>query len=194
MRWIPEHAKAISELKVRLDESPRYGGEWKQRRMKRERLVSDRRLLRYLLKNGMNVERSAKAFEETLCWREDNNIDAILDHIVRENLSPATAPRGEMILRLLPQVPCSFHLTDKKGNPLSIEYYGFDPSNVMAISQDDYMRWFLYCMEYKMLVLDILSDRAEQETIALAADASIDAPLEPGWAVERSAAYVLFAI
>ena len=67
MRWIPEHAKAISELKVRLDESPRYGGEWKQRRMKRERLVSDRRLLRYLLKNGMNVERSAKAFEETLC-------------------------------------------------------------------------------------------------------------------------------
>jgi hypothetical protein len=67
----------------------------------------------------------------------------------------------------------------------------FDPGNVMAISTESYMRWFLYCQEYKMLVLDHLSDLAEQRAVAAAAAAASSSPssssgqdgalLEPGW-------------
>ena len=121
-RWLPEQAAAIR------DEAARGGAAWggilATARGQKQQLTSDRRLLRYLLKNKMDPDAAAEAFVATVHWRTANGLEAMHDRIIAGNLNPVTVPDGERIIKLLPQIPCCFNKTDHKGNPLSVEYYG----------------------------------------------------------------------
>jgi hypothetical protein len=122
-RWLPEQAAAIRETRQRVVEQL-GAASWQRLAARKQQLTSDRRLLRYLLKNKMDPDAAAEAFVATVHWRTANGLEAMHDRIIAGNLNPVTVPDGERIIKLLPQIPCCFNKTDHKGNPLSVEYYG----------------------------------------------------------------------
>jgi hypothetical protein len=57
-------------------------------------------------------------------------VDVMHDRIIQHNLTPTTIPHGARIMKLMPQIPCSFEYFDRSGNPVCIEYYGFPPGEI----------------------------------------------------------------
>ena len=118
-RFTPDEQEAISIVRERLSK------EFENR--PKNAVTSDRRLLRFLRKNNLDVDRTVLTYLDHLEWRKKERVDAMHDHILEEQLNPMTIPHGKRVLGLLPQVPCHYDYTDRFGNPLSIEYYGFNP-------------------------------------------------------------------
>jgi len=171
MRWLPEETKALESMKAILGDDLRSRPQ--------NAVSSDRRLLRFLKRYSLDPHLSAQSYMEHLAWRKDNGVDKIHDAIVLDNLGPLTMPHGKEVIDLMPQIPCSFEYVDVYGNPVSIEYYGFSPENILRFSTDHYLEFFIHICEYKMLILDHFSTVAERKAIAAAR--ARGEPLLPGW-------------
>jgi hypothetical protein len=158
IRWSPDDQKALDKMKesLKADLQARSRGD----------IDSDHRLLHFYRGRKLHLDEAIKGYREHMLWRNKNNIDAIHDKMIAENLNPYTAPHGKLIIDLMPQTPCSFQYCDKDGNPLCVEYYGFNPENLAKVPSDTYMEWFVYASEYKMLLLEHFSAKAEQALIS----------------------------
>lgn len=56
---------------------------------------------------------------------------------------------------------------DKTGSPICLDKYNFSPAEVLsAITLPEYILYTLYCLEYKTLIVEQLSERKEQEILS----------------------------
>lgn len=82
-------------------------------------VVGDRRLIRFLRGNALNVDESTKMISAFLKWRDNNHVDDIRQDIVYGGKdTPFKFPFGKTIIDLAPQIILSANSLDKKGRPL----------------------------------------------------------------------------
>ena len=122
-RWAPAEAECLAAVKHNLQEelASRIAVHGVSA------VTSDRRMMRFIKRFGNDVDKSTEGILAYWQWRADMKVDAMHDRILAEQLTPDSLPHGKRIMELLPQIPCSSIYRDKFGNPISIEYYGFNP-------------------------------------------------------------------
>lgn len=81
--------------------------------------------------------------------------------------SPFRFPHGEKIISLAPQIVMTALATDRKNQPIIVERYDFNPKHFTEnVTINDYLLFLTYCMEYRQLMLEQLSDLYERKYIA----------------------------
>ena len=160
-RWPLEEVKQLSSMREALKE------ELLSRRQLPD-VVGDRRLLRFLRGHNHNVDKAVMMFKKFLNWRDANNVDSIRDDILYGGIkSPFDFPSGQKIVDLVPQIVIAHDVLDNDGNCIGLEQYCFDPTTVLSnITKDEYIKFLIYMLEYKSLVLDQMSDEKEKKTLA----------------------------
>lgn len=54
--------------------------------------------------------------------------------------------------------------TDRNGQPIMLEHYDFSPAELFKqLSLEEYVEFFIYCMEYRSMILEQLSEVKERE-------------------------------
>jgi len=160
-RWPSEEGIQLSQMREALKD------DLSQRRQLPD-VVGDRRLLRFLRGHNHNVDKSVMMFRKFLKWRDDNDVDSIRDDILYSGIkSPFDFPSGQKIVDLVPQIVIAHDVFDNDGHCIGLEQYCFDPTTVLSnISKDEYIKFLIYMLEYKSLVLDQMSDEKEKKTLA----------------------------
>eukprot|EP01041_Mallomonas_annulata_P000532 gene532-1010_t len=157
-RWSRAEESALAymkrKLKSEISNTPQY-----------PEVVGERRMLRFLRGCNHDVEKATQTMLKFLQWRRENNVDQIRQDIVYGGSNePAKFPKGDIILDKFPQVVLAANAKDIHGNPISIEHYSFDPKDCFKhITFEDYLIFLIYCLEYKMLILEQLSEEKEKE-------------------------------
>jgi hypothetical protein len=65
---------------------------------------------------------------------------------------------------MVPQLVMAAEARDFIGQPMVLEDYGFNPKAVAeAITIEEYMLFLIYCLEYRAMILEQLSDEMEAE-------------------------------
>lgn len=131
-------------------------------------VVGDRKLLRFLRGHNYDMEKACSMISKFLDWRKENNVDTIRQNIVSGGCNmPSKFPKADLILKLLPQAVLCPSACDKKGAPISVEKFNFSPSEVMKfVSMTEYIEFLIYCLEYKSLVSEWLSEKADRDYLA----------------------------
>lgn len=81
---------------------------------------------------------------------------------------PSRFPNGEKILRLIPQIVIDHDIRDTFGCPIVFEQYDFRPAEVLTeISLEEYVEFITYCLEYRSLILEQLSEEEERKKITV---------------------------
>lgn len=103
--------------------------------------------------------------EKFLKWRVDNKVDEVRANIVEKGCDhPLRFPKGELILKLIPQLVILPYATDKLGCPICVEQYNFIPAEVFQqITMEEYILFVIYTLEYKSLIIEQLSEQRERE-------------------------------
>jgi hypothetical protein len=121
IRWYPQETQALQYLKSELRD---------ELSARNSSVDSDARMMRFIRKHSCDPVGATENYREHLIWRKKENADKRHDLMISDNLDPSTVPNGKRVVELMPQMPCSFELCDKLGNPISIEYYGFNPGMI----------------------------------------------------------------
>jgi hypothetical protein len=160
-RWTAQEHEALDTLKSRLKDqlaaSPQY-----------PEVVGERKMIRFLRGHGHDVEKVCGMMANFLQWRIDKNVNEIRKDIVERGCDhPLRFPKGEIILKLIPQLVVLPEALDKMGSPICVEQYNFVPSEVFKhINIDDYILFVMYSLEYRSLVVEQLSERRESAFLA----------------------------
>ena len=164
-RWDTETTLKLAEMRrilgSKLTKRPQYSD-----------VVGDRRLLRFLRSTNLDEERAAAKFAKFLEWRDANNVDEIRNDILFGGKNdPHLFPDGEKVLKYFPQIVCATEARDNLGNPVSVERFNFSPSEALKmVPKDRYILFFIYCLEYKVLIMEQLSDEKERQNKASSKD------------------------
>ena len=160
-RWSEFETECLYEMRERLEDVLCV-------RRQLPDVVGDRRMLRFLRGHGHNVEKASQMFRNFLSWRDSYNVDEIRDDILYRPInSPFQFPFGEKIIGFIPQLIIAHDACDYEGNPISLEQFNFVPDKVLkAVPKDEYIRFMVYMLEYKVLVLEQMSDLKEKEYLA----------------------------
>ena len=128
-------------------------------------VVGDRKIVRFLRGHNHDVEKVSLMMEKFLKWRVDNSVDEIRANIVERGCDhPLRFPKGELILKLIPQLVILPYATDKLGCPICVEQYNFVPAEVFQqITMEDYILFVIYTLEYKSLIIEQLSELRERK-------------------------------
>ena len=160
-RWTIHEEKCLKILKERLKddikESPQY-----------PEIIGDRKLIRYLRGHNNDIEKIYIMFKNFLKWRLDNNMNEIRTNIVENGYDhPLKFPKGDIILKLIPQLIVLPEALDKTGSPICVEQYNFIPSEVFQyITIEDYIVFVKYSLEYRSLIVEQLSEHRERAYLA----------------------------
>ena len=103
--------------------------------------------------------------EKFLDWRDENRIDDIRKDIVDNNLDHwLKFPFGGLVSELMDSVVISPYAVDKSSCPICVDQYNFSPSHVLdKISLEDYVKYTIYSLEFRSMILEQLSQEREQE-------------------------------
>jgi hypothetical protein len=98
-------------------------------------------------------------------WRKENNVDAIREDIVHGGKTPLTFPHAaDFLLPTGNQVIMSTGMRDVLGNLIAVETYEYSPKAILAgKSIDNYAIYMIYCMEYKMTIVEQISELKERK-------------------------------
>lgn len=131
-------------------------------------VVGDVRLLRFLRGCKLNVSEAALKYREMLQLRQRHQLDPIRNRILDENLHPEQFPHYDKIVSNVPfahsfdafETPNSF-ITEY--NVFSFELTGYVDLKSLdtSISNDEWIEFLFYEMEYRSLQLDRLSREKE---------------------------------
>lgn len=159
-RWNDEETRLIAEVRVRL-------GGLLTARPQYPDVCGDRKILRFLRGHYYNVDVVCTKMASFLKWRDDEGVDAIRNAILTgEACCPSKFPHADIILKLIPQVVVAPDAIDAYGAIICLEQYCFSPAEVLdKIGIKNYLLFVVYCLEFKMLILEQLSE--EQEKAAL---------------------------
>lgn len=156
-RWTAEEHRLLAVLKDRLKEelaaSPQY-----------PEVVGERKLVRFLRGHNHDVDKVYGLIKTFLQWRIDNNVNEIRTNIVQNGCDhPLRFPKGDIILKHIPQHIVLPEAMDKFGCPICVEQYNFTPSEVFKhISIEDYIQFVMYSLEYRSLIVEQLSEERER--------------------------------
>jgi len=133
-----------------------------------EEVVGDRKILRFLRGHGNDVMQATEKFRKFLAWRDEVGADDIRFSIVEGGMGhPTLFPRGEEIMKLMPQIVLAPDACDKKGNPICFEQYAFSPVAVLKqVPMEHHVTFATYCLEFRSLILEQLSEEKERAYLA----------------------------
>lgn len=125
-------------------------------------------MLRFIRSKPSDLNEAIKCYSNFLQWRLDNNIDEIRLDISNGKNSPYLFPLGRQILAKSYQIILTGQTRDKKNNPISLESYNFSFKEIFkaAGSIDDYVKFIIYTLEYRAMMMEQLSDEDEQKLLA----------------------------
>ncbi len=128
-------------------------------------VVGDRRIMRFLEGGNNSLENSCKLYSNFLKWRRQNNVDEIRQQIMYGGRNdPSKFPFGDKVLKHCQQIVFSATAVDKKGRPIMLEQYEFNPKELLKeIPLADYTIFFIYCMEFRMMIMEEMSHAAEMK-------------------------------
>lgn len=129
--------------------------------------IGDRRLLRFLRGYLHDFEKAKQSFKKFLNFRIEHNVNKIRQDIVYGGMNcPMKFPKGEIILKLIPQIVILPYAVDEFDQPVCVEYFNFRPAEVFSvISFEDYFLFLIYSMEYRALILEQLAEHRERELL-----------------------------
>eukprot|EP00904_Undaria_pinnatifida_P007285 jgi/Undpi1/3687/HiC_scaffold_16.g07057.m1 len=178
-RWTKREEHLLREMKALVEEDLRAAPPFPE-------VVGSRRMLRFLRGHRHDVPKAAAMMRGMLKWRKENGVDAIREDIMQnQKFHPSQFPDGEMITRLFPLLVVSPLCVDVFGAPISYESYGFSPRKVTEHANGDlsfFIRFHIYCQEFKQICLDSLSDAKEMDNLSRkAAESTASSPtvIEP---------------
>ncbi len=151
-RWTEQETVALAEARKRLSGTlnrvPQY-----------VEVIGDRKILRFLRGHDFDIDKSCEMIEKFLAWRQEHGVDEIRREIAEGGINhPRLFPAADKILPLVPQIVINTDIRDKTGAPLCVEQYNFSPSNVLTqISLSEYVRFTIYCLEFKSMILEVRS-------------------------------------
>ena len=128
-------------------------------------LVGDRKLIRFLRGRSGNVTEAIAMYGDFLKWYKDNGMIEIRHKILYENINnPYKFPYGRTIIELGPQIVIAPTLLNKKGHPLVVETFDFNPADVFkSITIEQYLEFLKYCLEYRSLIFEQMSEELEMK-------------------------------
>ena len=157
-RWSIEEEKALKQLRELLSYSefqnyPNYID-----------VIGDRKLIRFLRGFNLDIDKTYKAYLVFLKWRKDNNVNEIRNLILYGGYNnPNVFPKGELILKLMPQIVLAPYHFDNYNQPITFDIFDFDPNIVLqSITVSDYMLFLTYCVEYRSLYIEQISEERER--------------------------------
>lgn len=164
-RWSPVDTEALSKLRralyndtnanniALLNSQPQY-----------PEVIGDRRLLRYIKAAKYDINTAKENYLNTLKFRKQYNVNAIRNDIVFGGKNcPNNFPNGSKILSYFKTIILSADHRDVDGNPISYEDFSSSPSTLIAnVTKEEYIIFTIYCLEYKSLILEQVSDETEQ--------------------------------
>lgn len=164
---MPQFERWSAKERERLAEFKRLLGSKLTTRPQYPDVVGDRRLVRFL-RGVDDIQVALAKYSKFLEWRDANGVDEIRNDILYRGMNdPHKFPRGEVILRMFPQLVCAADACDNDGNPVSVEEYSFSPSEALkAVPREQYLIFQIYTMEYKVLVMEQLSNSKERAKLA----------------------------
>ena len=157
-QWSEKDREGLKEIRRVLDKELKEHPPFPE-------VVGDRRLLRFLRGKKHDAVKAIDMIKKHLVWREKNKVNAIRQQIVFGGLnSPFLFPNGKKILDIQEQIVVTPLALDRKGQPLCFEAFDFDPKKVLKHNNiEDYLVFLIYCLEYRSIVMDQMSDEKEQE-------------------------------
>ena len=156
-RWIEKEHLALDEMRSLLS------AEIASLPLPFPDVVGDRKLIRFLRGRDGNPVTAAKQYSEFLIWYQQNNVAEIRRKILYEGINhPHLFPLGARIIELAPQIVIAPRAFDFRGQPITLEMYGFNPSEVLSsVSIEQYLEFLIYTLEYRSLILEQLSHERE---------------------------------
>ena len=145
-------------------------------------VVGDRRILRFIKGHPESIELASEMFAKFLKWRKETGVDAWRNDIVTGGADhPTKFPGADVIGKLIPSIQCTLGTcTDKLGSPLCVDQYDFNPNDILEkIELDDYIKYAVYGLEYKMMILDQRSHEMEKKFLADLSEEDREKALEP---------------
>jgi hypothetical protein len=166
-RWLEKECTALAEMKRRVKDEVSKVPQFPE-------VVGDRRLIRFLRGRQNNVDEATKMYKAFLRWRKENHVDDIRNDILYGGKNdPKLFPKADVILQYVPQLVMAADARDFAGQPMVLEIFGFNPKAAFdALTMDEYLRFLIYCLEYRAMVLEQLSDQMEEEYLAQHPDPS----------------------
>ena len=156
-RWSVEDEKALIKLREllssELQDYPNYID-----------VIGDRKLIRFLRGFNLDIDKTYKAYLVFLKWRKANNVNEIRNLILYGGYNnPNVFPKGELILKLMPQIVLAPYHFDNYNQPITFDIFDFDPNIVLqSITVSDYMLFLTYCVEYRSLYIEQISEEREK--------------------------------
>eukprot|EP00656_Telonema_subtile_P051681 TRINITY_DN7014_c0_g2_i1.p1 TRINITY_DN7014_c0_g2~~TRINITY_DN7014_c0_g2_i1.p1 ORF type:complete len:302 (-),score=53.24 TRINITY_DN7014_c0_g2_i1:34-939(-) len=120
-----------------------------------EEIVGDVRLLRFLRATKYDVNESAEMFRRMIVWRREEGIDQIRNDIVKRNLEQRDLPGYDGFVEFYPVR--FFFGQDFEGNPICRDQLGDFAPKSSKLGEEEVMRFWIYHLEFRMLLLDRLS-------------------------------------
>ena len=119
---------------------------------------------RFIRGHGHNAAKATEMFAKFLAWRKEANADEARQNIVHGGIdTPLKFPHGELIIGMCPQIVCAGDALDMHGNPIALETYNFSPVAVLqAVTLEEYKEFVVYCLQYKTLIIEQLSELKER--------------------------------
>ena len=120
---------------------------------------------RFIRGHNYEFHKVCEMVEKFLDWRDENKVDDIRRDIIENNLDHwLKFPSGQVIAELMASVVISPYAVDKSGCPICVDQYNFSPSYVLdKISLEDYVKYTIYTLEFRSMVLEQLSEEREQQ-------------------------------
>lgn len=173
-RWSKEDTDAIAIVRDKCNDALKEVGAYPE-------VVGDRRILRFIKGHPESIELASEKFGKFLKWRKESGIDAWRDDIVTGSADhPTKFPHGDLINQLIPSIQCTLTATDKVGSPLCVDQYEFNPNEILErIELDDYIKYAVYGLEYKTIILDQRSNDMEKEFLAKLSPEDREKALKP---------------
>lgn len=165
LRWSQKELECMKILRERLSteltDYPPY-----------PELIGDRKFIRFLRGHDYNVDKITGLFRNHLNWRQENRVNEIRNQIIFEGCDhPKKFPKGEIILSFIKQIVITAEAFDRSHSPLCVEQYDFSPGEILKqVTIEDYILFMTYCLEYRSIILEQLSEEREREAIAATKD------------------------
>lgn len=130
-------------------------------------MVGDRRLLRFYRGKQKNLKAAIEMYSNFLKFRVLNDVDEIRQDIVYGGKdTPLKFPHGEKILKIAPGIVLSAQAPNARQEPLWLDTFNFIPKQLLKeVTLEQYLLYLIYCMEYRALVLEQLSEEQEQQLL-----------------------------
>ena len=168
-RWSVQETAEVAEVRLKL-------GDLLTNRPQFPEVVGDRKIIRFLRGHDHKIDKVVEMYSKYLNWRVTSKVDDIRENIIMNGINhPSKFPSADKILPLIPQIVIDPNACDKLGSPICIDQYNFSPSEVLEkLTIDEYIQFVIYCLEYRSIIIEQLSEEKEQKFLLQQSQLEVD--------------------